>query len=172
MAGKGKQRSTHKAGKTSDPDRPPKAQHMDCMHRLNFLYQAAHLYTVKQHGPNTAPQTRSVAGLSRLLGQQMKLVAKKLVIRLDPHIKRTICKKCHGALVPGISSTVRTGAEPSKKLEITCLYCNTIRTLGINPRHVLFNDKNEWVDPSETVSVPISKDIPSSTAISDLKMDG
>ncbi|KAJ8327365.1 hypothetical protein QVD99_008090 [Batrachochytrium dendrobatidis] len=150
---KGKARQADKQTKKIDLNRPPKAQHLDCMHRLNFLYQAAHLYTSQQRTPIASPYTPSIAGIGRMFGHQMKHVAKKLVVRLDPHVKRTICKKCHGALVPGISSTVRLDDTSAKKVDITCLYCENVRTLGINTNYTLFNDKNEWVGDTLEVAL-------------------
>ncbi|RPB01879.1 Rpr2-domain-containing protein, partial [Choiromyces venosus 120613-1] len=60
--------------------------------RLNYLHQSAHLL-LTSGSPN----------LSRNLVSTARTVAKKAVIRFDPSIKRTWCKRCNAVLVPGVS---------------------------------------------------------------------
>ncbi|KAL2911536.1 hypothetical protein HK105_208980 [Polyrhizophydium stewartii] len=112
------------------------------------------MYTVLQGGPPSAPRTPSVAGLGRMLARHMRLVSQKLVVRLDPHVKRTICRRCHGVLVPGISASVRTHTgHPGPRVEIKCLYCEAVRRLGADPTRMLFNDRNEWIEPATDEAV-------------------
>ncbi|KAI8896935.1 RNAse P Rpr2/Rpp21/SNM1 subunit domain-containing protein [Globomyces pollinis-pini] len=73
-------------GKKKDGGIPNK----DIYDRMNFLYQAATLYS-----------QNPLKKYSHHLSSQLKSVSKKLVIRMDPSIKRTICKKCDGVLIPG-----------------------------------------------------------------------
>ncbi|KAG0128310.1 ribonuclease P protein subunit RPR2 [Tuber indicum] len=60
--------------------------------RLNYLHQSAHLL-LTSGSPN----------LSRNLVSTARTVAKKTVIRFDPSVKRTWCKRCDAVLVPGVS---------------------------------------------------------------------
>eukprot|EP00842_Homolaphlyctis_polyrhiza_P004810 jgi/Hompol1/532/HPOL_002531-RA len=89
--------------KATAAKQPTRVQSLDCFQRINFLYQAAHLLAVK----DGSKQQPKLAGISRMFGCQLKQVAQRLVLRIDPHVKRTLCKRCHGTLIPGITSTVR-----------------------------------------------------------------
>ncbi|KAK9322534.1 RNAse P Rpr2/Rpp21/SNM1 subunit domain-containing protein [Lipomyces orientalis] len=71
--------------------------------RTSFLYQASVLMA---NSASTSPDlaesaTSATAPLSRFYASQMKSVARKGVIRLDPNIKRSICKRCDTVLIPG-----------------------------------------------------------------------
>eukprot|EP01105_Mastigella_eilhardi_P017756 TRINITY_DN4098_c0_g1_i2.p1 TRINITY_DN4098_c0_g1~~TRINITY_DN4098_c0_g1_i2.p1 ORF type:complete len:109 (-),score=27.02 TRINITY_DN4098_c0_g1_i2:204-497(-) len=61
---------------------------------MNFLYQASYL---------VAPAN---ADLSRFYNCTLQRIAHKLVLRLSPNVKRTICKRCFTLLVPGRTATV------------------------------------------------------------------
>ncbi|MEE6470082.1 hypothetical protein FKM82_008852 [Ascaphus truei] len=75
----------------------------EAFQRLNFLYQAAHC-VLAQNPENVA--------LSRFYCHTQRMIGKRLVLRQDPSVKRTICKRCSSLLVPGITSTVRQKSKP------------------------------------------------------------
>ena len=88
----------------------PKKEAMD---RMNYLYQLAHQALKLEQ-----------EGLARFYIFTMKGISKRLVIKLDPSIKRTICKHCDSLLVAGITMRVRVSSRREPHIVETCLYCN------------------------------------------------
>jgi len=135
------------------------------MQRLNFLYQASvylnavsssvgHPSTLQEQGPtaststsipiqdpldhpdNRASQTHaSTADLSRGYVGAMKAISQKTVVKMDPAIKRTLCKGCSTILIPGCTATVRTKPSLSHGHAITysCIKCKTSRRIPAPP---------------------------------------
>ncbi|KAJ2730761.1 hypothetical protein IW152_005023 [Coemansia sp. BCRC 34962] len=91
------------------------------------------------------PQTPAMMmPLARFYTKEMRLVSRKSVLRMSPHIKRSICKVCLTPLVPGISSMTRVkGQKRSRRVITTCNYCQTQARLFVNDDHVLFVDRPE-----------------------------
>ena len=88
----------------------------DAMERINYLYQLAHeALKVKNEG------------LARFYIFTLKDIAKRLVIRLDPSIKRTICKHCNSLLISGITMRTRISSNRETHVVNTCLYCGNIK---------------------------------------------
>ncbi|KAG7890688.1 hypothetical protein KL905_000973 [Ogataea polymorpha] len=121
--------------------RPPKTvPKNDHYQRLGFLYQAA-----AQLDPNGA--------LSRMYLRNMDVVAKKTVLKLDPSLKRTVCKKCHRLQLPGRTASIRIENTSNAKsaendvLAVSCV-CGTLKRypIGRARDYVLFSDKNEVQD--------------------------
>ncbi|KAL1251445.1 hypothetical protein QQF64_019241 [Cirrhinus molitorella] len=104
--------------------------------RLNFLYQAAHC-VLAQNPENIE--------LARFYCFTQKTISKRLVLRQDPSVKRTICKKCCALLIPGVTSTVRQkrGQRRQRKTIVRCLSCGLTKRFPNNPKHKL------WVDQPE-----------------------
>ncbi|KAG1945830.1 ribonuclease P protein subunit p21 [Pimephales promelas] len=104
--------------------------------RLNFLYQAAHC-VLAQNPENIE--------LARFYCFTQKTISKRLVLRQDPSVKRTICKKCCTLLVPGVTSTVRQkrGPRRQRKTIVRCLSCGLTKRFPNNPKYKL------WVDQPE-----------------------
>jgi ribonuclease P protein subunit RPR2 len=51
--------------------------------------------------------TKNLAPLGRFYINTMKTIGTKQVLRVDPSIKRTLCKRCETILLPGVTSRVR-----------------------------------------------------------------
>jgi ribonuclease P protein subunit RPR2 len=51
--------------------------------------------------------TKNLASIGRFYINTMKTIGTKQVLRIDPSIKRTICKRCETILLPGVTSKVR-----------------------------------------------------------------
>ncbi|PKC60239.1 Rpr2-domain-containing protein [Rhizophagus irregularis] len=82
-------------GKKKEKNSEPRLiQHREIYQRMNFLYQAATLMT-------------TITSLGRFYINTMKTIGTKQVLRIDPSIKRTICKRCETILLPGVTSKVR-----------------------------------------------------------------
>uniref|UniRef100_A0A1A7Z4K5 Ribonuclease P 21 subunit n=1 Tax=Iconisemion striatum TaxID=60296 RepID=A0A1A7Z4K5_9TELE len=104
--------------------------------RMNYLYQAAHC--VLSQNPNNVE-------LARFYCFTQKTIARRLVLRQDPSVKRTICKKCCSLLIPGVTATTRQRRK-NKKTRFTvlrCLSCGQIKTLLNNPDYTLWADRPE-----------------------------
>ncbi|KAJ1974164.1 hypothetical protein H4R35_003747 [Dimargaris xerosporica] len=78
--------------------------------------------------------------LARIYSRQMKRIGKRMVIRIDPAVKRTLCTFCETLLVPGITSHNRVQNTPQTAAQVQCMKCGHIRTFVANPRHCLFSE--------------------------------
>ncbi|XP_037530794.1 ribonuclease P protein subunit p21 [Nematolebias whitei] len=104
--------------------------------RLNYLHQAAHC--VLAHNPSNVE-------LARFYSFTQKTIARRLVLRQDPSVKRTICKKCCSLLIPGVTATTRQRRK-NKKTRFTvlrCLSCGQSKSLLNNPDYRLWVDRPE-----------------------------
>lgn len=72
----------------------------------------------------------------------MKSIARKLVIRLDPSIKRVICKSCDSLLIPGVSCTHRLRGRREKHVTVTCLSCGMTKRFLARKQYKLFSENN------------------------------
>ncbi|XP_030631885.1 ribonuclease P protein subunit p21 isoform X1 [Chanos chanos] len=107
----------------------------EAFQRLNFLYQAAHC-VLAQNPENVE--------LSRFYCSTQKTIAKRLVLRQDPSVKRTVCKRCCTLLVPGVTATVRQKRHKRECVTVVrCLSCGLTKKFPNNPKHHL------WVDQPE-----------------------
>ncbi|CCL98703.1 uncharacterized protein FIBRA_00707 [Fibroporia radiculosa] len=128
----------------------------DILQRLNFLYQAsAYLHTIAP-SPSGKPSNDKVIELSkeqkrerrrkarhpaqttelaRAYVRSMKIISQKATVRMDPNVKRTLCKKCNTILMPGSTASVRT--KPSSthghSIAYTCVTCGTTRRIPAPP---------------------------------------
>lgn len=124
----------------------------DAYLRLNFLYQAAHC--VLAQNPDNIE-------LARFYCFTQKTIARRLVLRQDPSVKRTLCKKCCSLLIPGVTATTRQKKKKCKArfTVTTCLSCGEKKTLLNNPHYVLWSDRPEaqLQEHKETFPGPSSK---------------
>ncbi|KAF9232738.1 Rpr2-domain-containing protein [Melanogaster broomeanus] len=85
-----------------------------------------------------APRRRRVvttSELSRSYVDTMKSVGQKTNVKLDPSVKRLICKGCSSVLVPGVSATVRIKNSMSHGhlISYKCHRCQTERRIPAPP---------------------------------------
>ncbi|XP_036970835.1 ribonuclease P protein subunit p21 [Acanthopagrus latus] len=104
--------------------------------RLNYLYQAAHC-VLSQNPENVE--------LARFYCFTQKTIARRLVLRQDPSVKRTLCKKCCSLLIPGVTATTRQRRKKNKTrfTVMRCLSCGQSKTLLNNPDYSLWVDRPE-----------------------------
>ncbi|XP_063235936.1 ribonuclease P protein subunit p21 [Bacillus rossius redtenbacheri] len=121
-------------------------QGKESFQRMNFLYQASHLLT-------KIPEARDVA---TSLGHVMVAVSKKSVLRMEPAVKRTLCKGCHGVLVPGVTARVRLRRKPCARLVWTCLRCGTPKSFVAGRDHRLWAERPEAVVQEITCGEPVA----------------
>lgn len=83
-------------GKQAKPKLPkkPVIPNKEGFSRASFLYQVSKAMCLKNEA------------LSRIYTRSMDTVTKKSVLKLDPSVKRTICKKCHRHHIAGVSSSL------------------------------------------------------------------
>ncbi|KAI8097216.1 RNAse P Rpr2/Rpp21/SNM1 subunit domain-containing protein [Halteromyces radiatus] len=131
--------------------------------RMNFLYQAANLMTTlsdpiplqTNQPPPLDTTTKSVHRrriqwqgnqglhpLGRYYNTTMKKIGKRMVLRLDPHIKRSICKRCNNTLIPAMTSSVRIQSR-AQAIMTTCNTCGQQKRLGASADYQLFNDRRD-----------------------------
>ncbi|KAK9480843.1 RNAse P Rpr2/Rpp21/SNM1 subunit domain-containing protein [Lipomyces japonicus] len=117
--------------------------------RSSFLYKAAVLMS------NTSNQSDTVP-LSRLYLSQMRTITKKNVIRMDPNVKRSICKRCDSLLSPGTTSHVKVenlSASQSPACDVltsTCRFCGGQKRFPVGNRaYQVFTEKPENIVHSE-----------------------
>ncbi|KAH0953130.1 hypothetical protein HN011_005790 [Eciton burchellii] len=108
-------------------------QHKDVFERMNYLYQASHFMVSKN---------RSFASY---YGNNIIGCAKKAVLRIEPNLKRTICKHCHTPLIPGETARVRLMSKPIKGIRWTCLTCMNTRRFPTKEGYKLWLDQPEAV---------------------------
>nr|XP_020459064.1 ribonuclease P protein subunit p21-like isoform X1 [Monopterus albus] len=104
--------------------------------RLNYIYQAAHC-VLSQNPENVE--------LARFYCFTQRTIARRLVLRQDPSVKRTLCKKCCSLLIPGVTATVRQQRKNSRTrfTVVRCLSCGQSKTLLNNPDYCLWADRPE-----------------------------
>lgn len=114
-------------------DKKGLSEKQEACHKLNFLHQASH--AVLAINPDNV-------AMSRYYASTMKEIARKLVYKLDPSIKRKICKYCHVVLVPGVTATVRLRRKREKHIVVKCLCCKKMKRYLCRPGHVLWSERN------------------------------
>ncbi|XP_045905469.1 ribonuclease P protein subunit p21 [Micropterus dolomieu] len=108
----------------------------DAYQRLNYLYQAAHC---------VLSQTPENVELARFYCFTQKTIARRLVLRQDPSVKRQLCKKCCSLLIPGVTATTRQRRKKHKTrfTVVKCLSCGQSKMLLNNPDYCLWVDRPE-----------------------------
>nr|CAG8678068.1 4417_t:CDS:2 [Entrophospora candida] len=128
-------------------------QHRELYQRMNFLYQAATLMTATSTSNNSSivsNDNNKLASVGRFYINTMKTIGKKQVIRMDPSVKRTLCKKCETLLLPSITSHVRIKSCPEPGLQITCKYCNAKKKFSTHKDLKLDSEKPENIIETAT----------------------
>ncbi|KAG7443158.1 Rpr2-domain-containing protein [Guyanagaster necrorhizus] len=137
---------------------PNNVPNKDIIQRLNFLYQASvYLNGVTSQAPPRRKKQKRVTtcDLSRNYVSSMKTVGQKTTVKMDPSVKRTICKGCDTILVPGSTVTIRVNKSPSHGhlMVYTCTHCRTSRRIPAPP--VDRSSDTEVVDSSTTADVDV-----------------
>ncbi|XP_025027890.1 ribonuclease P protein subunit p21 isoform X1 [Python bivittatus] len=114
----------------------------EAFQRLNFLYQAAHC--VLAQNPNNQE-------LARFYCHTQNSISRRLVLRQDSSVKRTICKSCFSLLVPGVSSTVRQRKRRHQRWTVVrCLNCGLRKRFLSNPDYTLWSEQPESLLENQT----------------------
>ncbi|KAI0823617.1 Rpr2-domain-containing protein [Trametes gibbosa] len=161
----------------------------DIIQRINFLYQAStYLNTISQTLTSTSADTniqttlqpskgrskkkqklrhpKDAAELSRSYVGTMRTVGQKTMVRMDPSMKRTLCKTCDTVLLPGSTVTVRIrpSLQPNGQSVVhTCLTCQTLRRIPAPPVFDRDASQTQYTAPTKEVDRAAST---STTALS------
>lgn len=107
----------------------------EAFQRLSFLYQAAHCVLAQD------PENQALA---RFYCHTERTIAKRLVLRRDPSVKRTLCRGCSSLLISGLTCTQRQRRCRGQRWTVqTCLTCQRSQRFLNNPGHVLWGDRPE-----------------------------
>ncbi|XP_053456945.1 ribonuclease P protein subunit p21 isoform X2 [Nycticebus coucang] len=99
----------------------------EAFQRLNFLYQD--------------PDNQALA---RFYCHTERTIAKRLVLRRDPSVKRTLCRGCSSPLIPGLTCTQRQRRSRGQCWTVqTCLTCQRSQRFLNDPGHLLWGDRPE-----------------------------
>lgn len=105
--------------------------------RTSYLFQVASF-----HASHKNPV------MARVMSRNVDLVLKRTVLKLLPHLKRVMCRKCSGLLIPGLTMAieVENPLKTSDKADVlvhTCLSCHTKKRfpIGKDRNHQLFCDR-------------------------------
>ncbi|KAK3915204.1 Ribonuclease P protein subunit p21, partial [Frankliniella fusca] len=118
-------------------------QGKESFQRMNFLYQAAHVAT----------QSSIDGDVAAYYGNSMLQTAQKSVLKIEPEVKRDICKGCGNLLKPGISVKVRIR---SGNVIWTCLLCGTVKRFPTKRGYKIWIEKKEAC--LEVIEIPNSSE--------------
>ncbi|KAK9236589.1 RNAse P Rpr2/Rpp21/SNM1 subunit domain-containing protein [Lipomyces kononenkoae] len=133
-----------KKEKKSIPALSKSLKNRDQYLRTSFLYQASVLMAnAAQANPELAnTATKATAPLARYYASQMKAVARKSVIRLDPNIKRSICKRCDTILIPGRTCATFVENESIGSVPHADVLTHTCKVCGGQKRFPIGKDRD------------------------------
>ncbi|KNZ80250.1 Ribonuclease P protein subunit rpr2 [Termitomyces sp. J132] len=91
--------------------------------------------TARKRRNKSLRNVTTASELSRSYIATMKSVGQKTTVKIDPGVKRTLCKGCNLTLIPGATATVRVKKSPSHGhiMVYTCTGCNTSRRIPAPP---------------------------------------
>ncbi|KAG8688043.1 hypothetical protein FRC08_011652, partial [Ceratobasidium sp. 394] len=116
--------------KDDDGGPPGTIPNRDLMQRMSFLLQAS-VCLQNAAGAQQGPSAGEMRRLARKHVKTLKGIASGAVVKVDPSVKRVLCKKCSLVLVPGSTASVRvkTSGPHGKIVSYTCFSCNERRVI-------------------------------------------
>ncbi|KAK9767466.1 hypothetical protein K7432_002731 [Basidiobolus ranarum] len=115
-------------------------QHREVYQRMNFLYQASMMMTAATAGSS---DNSDLGNLGRFYASHMKEIGKRVVLRMDPKVKRSICRHCDIPLIPSITSNTTIQNKPETSVMVRCRKCQYRRRYLAKSEHKLFGDRAE-----------------------------
>lgn len=101
--------------------------------RINYLYQLS--TTLAEQCP----------GLSSTYNSIMKGLSQKNLIKIDPEIKRNICKGCNTMLIPGKSVTCRTIKKSKGAVKWSCTFCGKSKIFKKNDNYCMWSENTNFL---------------------------
>lgn len=131
--------------------------------RLSYLYQLSNQFITspKTSSATTAPNDDSTLQtlLARGYDRNLDLLSKRTLSKISPSVKRSMCKKCHMLLIPGMTVSVRiennskTQDAKNDILVNKCLTCGECKRfpIGKDREYIPFFERG-YVDEKQSQS--------------------
>lgn len=118
--------------------------------------------------------------LASYYSDNMMGCARKAVLRMEPDLKRSICKRCQTPLIPGETARVRLTSRPVKGVKWTCLTCRNTKRFPTKRGYKLWLEQPEAVvevldytpQSKETVQQKLEEQKKVPTVDGELKVQG
>lgn len=101
--------------------------------RINYLYQ---LSTVLGE---------QCPGLSSVYNSMLKGICQKNLLKMDPEMKRNICKRCNTMLIPGKTVTCRTIKKSKGMIKWTCTFCGKSKMFRKNNNYCMWSENSQFL---------------------------
>ncbi|KAI5958840.1 hypothetical protein KGF57_002274 [Candida theae] len=99
--------------------------------RLNYLYQLSNCFVASSSSsPPIASSKRLQSFLARGYDRNLDLLSKRSLTKLSPSVKRTICKKCHVMLIPGMTMSIRIENKSKRRYDKNDVLVHKCSTCG------------------------------------------
>ena len=123
--------------------------------RLSYLYQLSNHFTTSSSPTSNSQHLQTI--LARGYDRNLDLLSKRTLTKLSPSVKRTICKKCHVMLIPGMTMSIRIennskSHDPKNDvLAYRCLTCGECQRfpIGMDREYVPFFERG-YVEETES----------------------
>lgn len=101
----------------------------DTIHTLNFLYQFSTYQAIREYARSGTVHQAQYGT------KYFQSLARKATLRIDPSIKRSICKQCRLVLIPGITCSIRVKNDRPAHIVVQtrCHLCGHVRRLPCPP---------------------------------------
>lgn len=101
--------------------------------RINYLYQLS--TTLGEQCP----------GLSSTYNSMLKGICQKNLLKIDPEMKRNICKRCNTMLIPGKTVTCRTIKKSKGMIKWTCKFCGESKLFKKNNNYCMWSENTQFL---------------------------
>ncbi|KLO18402.1 Rpr2-domain-containing protein [Schizopora paradoxa] len=87
----------------------------------------------RDHKRKSRKDVKSSSHISRAYLKSMRIIGQKTMVRLDPDVKRTICRGCNSLMLPGVTANVRSKARSPRihNISYICKTCSSSRRFPI-----------------------------------------
>ncbi|KAI5968268.1 hypothetical protein CANMA_002484 [Candida margitis] len=144
-----------KTTKTNSKNAPTSKQipNRDNFARLNYLYQLSNHFTVGSSCSSSCSSSNQ--SLARGYDRNLDLLSKRTLSKLSPSVKRSICKKCHVLLIPGMTMSIRLenlskSQDPKNDVFVNkCLNCGECKRfpIGADREYIPFYERGYIDEP-------------------------
>lgn len=107
---------------------------MDINHnRVNYLYQLS------------TALADQCPGLSSAYNSILKGLTQKSLLKIDPEIKRNICKGCNTMLIPGTTVTCRMVKKTKGVIKWSCKFCGKSKIYKKNNNNCIWSENSKFL---------------------------
>lgn len=101
--------------------------------RVNYLYQLS------------TALAEQCPGLSSTYNSILKGLTQKSLLKIDPEIKRNICKRCNTILIPGKTVTCRTIKKSKGTIKWSCKFCGKSKMYKKNNNNCMWSENSKYL---------------------------